>query len=145
MGMDKQLHVLQAVNWKRFSAADWVIQYGVWLNTPTYAQAGANVTAGSPLAALIDKADITRVRKATIIRPQLKINDTEARAVSKILHEMLARIDLEESRCAWHLILRYEHEWTDKALSIMDQCTLAAARKKQKHALEYFKKRTNCL
>lgn len=145
MGSAQRLHVLQVVDWKRFSAADWVIQYGVWLNTPTYGQAGASSSGGSALAAMIDKADTTKIRKPQRIRPELKINDIEARAVSKILHEMLARIDLDESRCAWHLILRYEHEWTDKALSIMDQCTLAAARKKQKQALEYFKKRTNCL
>lgn len=145
MGTDKRLHVLQVVNWKRFSAADWVIQYGVWLNTPTYGQASIGGGNSSPLAVLIDKADTTKVRKPTPVRPDLKINDNEARAVSKVLHEMLARIDMEESRCAWHLILHYEHDWTVKALSMMDQCTLAAARKKQKRALEYFKKRTGCL
>lgn len=145
MGTDKRLHVLQVVNWKRFSAADWVIQYGVWLNTPTYGQAGAGGGDSSPLAVMIDKADTKKVRQATPIRPDLQINDIEARAVSKVLQEMLARIDLDESRCAWYLILRYEHEWTDKALSIMEQCTLAAARKRQKKALEYFKKRTGCL
>jgi hypothetical protein len=135
--MSAKPHLLQAIDWKKFSAAEWVEQFGVWVQTDNVCGCGYP----SPLAAAIDRADTKRVRKAKPRLPMLKITDDEARAVQRILLDMLADTDVEVSQWAWVLILKYEGGWTWPSIAGSYGWSVNRVRVAEKEGLAWFRGR----
>lgn len=136
------IHLLQLINWKKHDAATWVQQFGVWVRSQRVSSPGAYEC---PLAAMIDKNNPGRQRRARPVEPNLIISDDEARAVQRILLDMQESIKTHVSIQATILIFKYEHRWTDKALSHMENCTVNRVVRLEKEALAEFKKRCGCL
>ena len=135
-------HLMQLVDWKKHSAADWVVQFGVWARSNRVSSPAPYTC---PLAAMIDKNNKGRKKATRNPDPELVINDDEARAVNRMLLDMLGGVNSHVSRQAWILILKYEHRWTDLAISHSENCTESKVPRLEKDALKEFKKRTGCL
>ena len=103
--MGTQLHILQVVDWQKFSAIEWLEQFGAWVRS---CRSCINLGCGNSLAAMIDKADTTKRRKNRPAPISLKISDDEARAVQRVLLDMLDSNDLDLAKWAWVLVQRYE-------------------------------------
>lgn len=136
------IHLLQLTDWKKHSAATWVEQFGVWVRSHRVSSPGAYEC---PLAAMIDKNNLSGRRSSRRVEPALLISDDEARAVQRLLLDMLHSVNSHISRQAWVLILKYEHRWTDLAISHSENCTEAKVPRLEKDALKEFKKRSGCL
>lgn len=107
-------HILQAVDWSRFSLEDWLYQFGAWMNTVS----GTCNRSLNPIAVAMDQAVIKRkkqlseVEKSQIIANYLacedkpkrsrlgvtcQINDNEARAVQKLILDMQGQSEILDS------------------------------------------------
>lgn len=84
--MNAAVHIMQAVNWKKFTLEEWLKQFGAWCQgTGTC----STVTNSSLLARLIDRAKWENTpasqRSAKPIRLRCRISDNEARAVQRLI------------------------------------------------------------
>lgn len=140
MNAAANLQLIGVVDWKKMSAAEWLEQFGVWVNS--YNDNPSSYP--TPLAAAIDHADLSRVRKAKPRLPALKINDNEARAVQRILLDMLADINLDVSQWAWVLILKYEGGWPWPYIADLNRWSINRVRQAEKAGLAYFRGRLTC-
>ena len=71
------LHVMQAVNWKRFDLEEWLKQFGYWLKKPDYLSAKVQVSSNSAMiAGLMGRAafasDVPRLQ--TSMLPKAIVN-----------------------------------------------------------------------
>lgn len=109
----KQEHILQAVDWTRFDLEGWLYQFGAWMNS-------VSVTCGksiNPIAIAMGSAvkaqkykKLTKAQQQQIIvdyltgdfePPKIKnsrtccqINDNEARAVQRLILDMLGQSEI---------------------------------------------------
>lgn len=127
-------HVLQAVDWNKYSAAQWLEQYGAWVWSVKEAP---DLGYPQQLARAIDQAKKKKPKnKAPII--VVEITDDEARAVLRILCSMLASAREMVNKWAWVLILRYESAWDWPSISGSMGTTVHQVRELEKEGLAYF-------
>lgn len=130
--------LLLSIDWEKFSAAEWVEQFGVWVRSE---RVNVPNKTSTPLATMIDKADTSKPRKSRSVIP-LKITDDEARAVQHILLSMLHSRDPEVSYWAWILILRYEGDWSWSIIAETHSCSVNKVRQAEKEGLAFFRAKT---
>ena len=127
-------HLITAVEWTKHSAAQWVEQYGAWVQS---ALELPDLGYPKPLARAIEQAKKKKPKNkpAPVV---LNINDDEARAVGCVLRGMLASLDATVSKWGWVLILRYESAWEWPSISGSMHTTIHRVREMEKEALAYF-------
>ena len=81
-GIGMNAMVCNKMDWSKRSAHQWLEQYGLWVRSVKIGTVSAN-----PLANLIDKNDVTRVRASKTSMP-CEINDIEGVQVSQLLAKM---------------------------------------------------------
>lgn len=92
-----------------------------------------------PLAVMIDKADIRKKRRPTKLLV-CRITDDEARAVQRILLDMLSNIDLDVSKWAWVLIQHYELGMSFGLIADLNNWAKTTVHRMVKKGLEHFTK-----
>lgn len=135
--MTAQPYLVHAINWQKYTAAEWVEQFGAWVRSERVNVPHQYTT---PLASMIDKADTSKARKSRPVIP-LKISDDEARAVQRVLLGMLNSPDPEVSYWAWVLILRYEGDWSWSIIADTHSCSVNKVRQAEKEGLAFFRGR----
>ena len=120
----------KAVDWSKRSAHQWLEQYGLWVRS-TKLKVSAN-----PLANLIDKNDIARIR-ASKTSMSCEISDIEGVQVSQMLAKM--HNDKREylAERAWFLILKFENDWSDQSIANAHGCSRAKVRAEVEKGLAY--------
>ena len=91
--------VCNRMDWSKRSAYQWLEQYGLWVRSVKIGGMSAN-----PLAGLIDRNDVARVRASKTSMP-CEINDIEGVQVSQLLAKMHGDSREYLSERAWFLIL----------------------------------------
>ncbi len=106
-------------------------QYGLWVRSTKISQSSAN-----PLANLIDKNDIARIR-ASKTSMSCEISDIEGVQVSQMLAKM--HNDKREylAERAWFLILKFENDWSDQSIANAHGCSRAKVRAEVEKGLAY--------
>lgn len=132
--MNAAKHLIVAIDWSKYSPAQWLEQYGAWVYS---ALESPDLGYPKPLAKAIDNAKKKKPKNTgeVII---VEIDDNEARAVSRILCGMLDSPINHVSNWAWVLILRYESFWDWPSISGMMSTTVHRVRELEKEGLAYF-------
>ena len=121
----------KAVDWSKRSAHQWLEQYGLWVRSTKITQSSAN-----PLANLIDKNDIARIR-ASKTSMSCEINDVEGVQVSQLLAKMHGDSREYLSERAWFLILFFENDWSYQTIANTHGCSKAKVRAEIDKGLAY--------
>ena len=118
------------MDWSKRSAHQWLEQYGLWVRSVNGA------VSANPLAGLIDKNDVARVRSSKVSMP-CEINDIEGVQVSQLLAKM--HNDQREylAERAWFLILKFENDWSDQSIANAHGCSRARVRAEVEKGLAY--------
>src|SRR5690606_32418682 len=90
----------------------------------------------NPLANLIDKNDVTRVRASKTSMP-CDINDIEGVRVSQLLAKMHGDSREYLSERAWFLILFFENDWSYQTIANTHGCSKARVRAEIDKGLAY--------
>ncbi len=119
------------MDWSKRSAYQWLEQYGLWVRSVEIGVVSAN-----PLAGLIDKNDVARVRASKVSMP-CEINDIEGVQVSQLLAKM--HNDQREylAERAWFLILFFENDWSYQTIANTHGCSKARVRAEIDKGLAY--------
>lgn len=119
------------MDWSKRSAHQWLEQYGLWVRSVKIGTVSAN-----PLAGLIDKNDVARVRASKVSMP-CEINDVEGVHVSQLLAKM--HNDQREylAERAWFLILFFENDWSYQTIANTHGCSKARVRAEIDKGLAY--------
>lgn len=119
------------MDWSKRSAHQWLEQYGLWVRSVEIGAVSAN-----PLAGLIDKNDVARVRASKVSMP-CEINDVEGVHVSQLLAKM--HNDQREylAERAWFLILFFENDWSYQTIANTHGCSKARVRAEIDKGLAY--------
>lgn len=134
MGTAQRLHVLQIVDWSKYSPAQWLEQYSAWV------QSGLKLPDlgyPQPLAHTIDLAKKKKPKNKPVLAT-LEITDDEARAVMRILCSMMDSRHIWVSTWAGILILRYESNWEWPSIAGVYNIPVHKARELEKEGLAYF-------
>ena len=123
--------VKMGMNWSKRSAHQWLEQYGLWVRS-----AKIGVVSANPLANLIDKNDVTRVRASKTSMP-CEINDIEGVQVSQLLAKMHGDSREYLSERAWFLILFFENDWSYQTIANTHGCSKAKVRAEIDKGLAY--------
>ena len=121
----------KAVDWSKRSAHQWLEQYGLWVRSTKISQSSAN-----PLANLIDKNDIARIR-ASKTSMSCEISDIEGVQVSQLLAKMHGDSREYLSERAWFLILFFENDWSYQTIANTHGCSKAKVRAEIDKGLAY--------
>ena len=88
------LHVMQAVNWKRFDLEEWLKQFGYWLKKPDYLAAKVQVSSNSAMIAGL----MGRAAFASDV-PRLQTSMLPKAIVNYILDENPVRLRASQNLC----------------------------------------------
>ena len=123
--------VCNKMDWSKRSAHQWLEQYGLWVRSVKIGTVSAN-----PLANLIDKNDVARVR-ASKTSMSCEISDIEGVQVSQMLAKM--HNDKREylAERAWFLILFFENDWSYQTIANTHGCSKAKVRAEIDKGLAY--------
>lgn len=123
--------VCNKMDWSKRSAHQWLEQYGLWVRSTKITQSSAN-----PLANLIDKNDIARIR-ASKTSMSCEISDIEGVQVSQLLAKMHGDSREYLSERAWFLILFFENDWSYQTIANAHGCSKAKVRAEIDKGLAY--------
>ena len=123
--------VKMGMNWSKRSAHQWLEQYGLWVRS-----AKIGVVSANPLANLIDKNDVTRIRSSKTSMA-CEINDIEGVQVSQLLAKMHGDSREYLSERAWFLILFFENDWSYQTIANTHGCSKAKVRAEIDKGLAY--------
>ena len=123
--------VKMSMNWSKRSAHQWLEQYGLWVRS-----AKIGVVSANPLANLIDKNDVTRIRSSKTSMA-CEISDIEGVQICQLLAKM--HNDKREylAERAWFLILKFENDWSDQSIANAHGCSRAKVRSEVDKGLAY--------
>ena len=123
--------VKMGMNWSKRSAHQWLEQYGLWVRSAKIGTVSAN-----PLANLIDKNDVTRIRSSKTSMA-CEISDIEGVQICQLLAKM--HNDKREylAERAWFLILKFENDWSDQSIANAHGCSRAKVRSEVDKGLAY--------
>ena len=123
--------VKMGMNWSKRSAHQWLEQYGLWVRS-----AKIGVVSANPLANLIDKNDVTRIRSSKTSMA-CEISDIEGVQICQLLAKM--HNDKREylAERAWFLILKFENDWSDQSIANAHGCSRAKVRAEVEKGLAY--------
>ena len=123
--------VKMGMDWSKRSAHQWLEQYGLWVRS-----AKIGVVSANPLANLIDKNDVTRIRSSKTSMA-CEISDIEGVQICQLLAKM--HNDKREylAERAWFLILKFENDWSDQSIANAHGCSRAKVRAEVEKGLAY--------
>ena len=123
--------VKMGMDWSKRSAHQWLEQYGLWVRSAKIGTVSAN-----PLANLIDKNDVTRIRSSKTSMA-CEINDIEGVQICQLLAKM--HNDKREylAERAWFLILFFENDWSYQTIANAHGCSKAKVRAEIDKGLAY--------
>ena len=123
--------VKMGMDWSRRSAHQWLEQYGLWVRS-----AKIGVVSANPLANLIDKNDVTRIRSSKTSMA-CEISDIEGVQICQLLAKM--HNDKREylAERAWFLILFFENDWSYQTIANAHGCSKAKVRAEIDKGLAY--------
>ena len=123
--------VKMGMDWSKRSAHQWLEQYGLWVRS-----AKIGVVSANPLANLIDKNDVTRIRSSKTSMA-CEISDIEGVQICQLLAKM--HNDKREylAERAWFLILKFENDWSDQSIANAHGCSRAKVRSEVDKGLAY--------
>lgn len=123
--------VKMGMDWSKRSAHQWLEQYGLWVRS-----AKIGVVSANPLANLIDKNDVTRIRSSKTSMA-CEISDIEGVQICQLLAKM--HNDKREylAERAWLLILKFENDWSDQSIANAHGCSRAKVRSEVDKGLAY--------
>ena len=123
--------VKMGMDWSKRSAHQWLEQYGLWVRSAKIGTVSAN-----PLANLIDKNDVTRIRSSKTSMA-CEISDIEGVQICQLLAKM--HNDKREylAERAWFLILKFENDWSDQSIANAHGCSRAKVRSEVDKGLAY--------
>ena len=123
--------VCNKMDWSKRSAHQWLEQYGLWVRS-----AKIGVVSANPLANLIDKNDVTRIRSSKTSMA-CEISDIEGVQICQLLAKM--HNDKREylAERAWFLILKFENDWSDQSIANAHGCSRAKVRSEVDKGLAY--------
>ena len=123
--------VKMGMDWSKRSAHQWLEQYGLWVRS-----AKIGVVSANPLANLIDKNDVTRIRSSKTSMA-CEISDIEGVRICQLLAKM--HNDKREylAERAWFLILKFENDWSDQSIANAHGCSRAKVRSEVDKGLAY--------
>ena len=123
--------VKMGMNWSKRSAHQWLEQYGLWVRS-----AKIGVVSANPLANLIDKNDVTRIRSSKTSMA-CEISDIEGVQICQLLAKM--HNDKREylAERAWFLILFFENDWSYQTIANAHGCSKAKVRAEIDKGLAY--------
>lgn len=119
----QQQHILQAVDWSRFTLEEWLYQFGAWMNSVS----GTRGRSVNPIAVAMDQAVVKRKQQkklpeaenSQIIANYFTVQDRPKRNRSSIV----CQIDDNEARAVQKLILDIQgqseilDDWMDAVIS----------------------------
>lgn len=123
--------VKMGMDWSKRSAHQWLEQYGLWVRSVKIGTVSAN-----PLANLIDKNDVTRIRSSKTSMA-CEISDIEGVQICQLLAKM--HNDKREylAERAWFLILFFENDWSYQTIANAHGCSKAKVRAEIDKGLAY--------
>ncbi len=118
----QQQHILQTVDWSRFTLEEWLYQFGAWMNSVS----GTRGRSVNPIAVAMDQAVVKRKKfklgvkkKRQIVADYFTTEDKPKRNRSSIV----CQIDDNEARAVQKLILDIQgqseilDDWMDAVIS----------------------------
>ena len=123
--------VKMGMDWSKRSAHQWLEQYGLWVRS-----AKIGVVSANPLANLIDKNDVTRIRSSKTSMA-CEISDIEGVQICQLLAKM--HNDKREylAERAWFLILFFVYDWSYQTIANALGCSKAKVRAEIDKGLAY--------